>query len=194
MESHGNYKSNLKCFRNKIIFSTIQDVALTLWLLCHSADCSKLLRPAHPNPLLDTITFNFTGEIYVLRDKLYILHHLLTNIWKYIYTPLISPWAKTHTAVKGLMQAHGFILPSDEPAQWSVYKTSVPPGPKLVTQQSDEFWSGGTDGFLLRVSRSSSAAASERITALSTDVWGRSFIRSPTSITRIIERQYHLYT
>lgn len=52
-----------------------------------------------------------------------------------------------------------------------------------VSQQSDEFWSGGADGFLLRVSRSSSAAASERMTALSTDVWGRSFDRSAVSIS-----------
>jgi hypothetical protein len=52
----------------------------------------------------------------------------------------------------------------------------------MVSQQSEEFWSGGADGFLLRVSRSSSAAASERMTALSTDVWGRSFDKSATSI------------
>jgi hypothetical protein len=53
----------------------------------------------------------------------------------------------------------------------------------MVSQQSEEFWSGGADGFLLRVSRSSSAAASERMTALSTDVWGRSFDRSATKIS-----------
>jgi len=42
------------------------------------------------------------------------------------------------------------------------------PSVMTVSQQSDEFWSGA-GGFLLRVNRSSSAAASERITVLSTD-------------------------
>lgn len=43
---------------------------------------------------------------------------ILRQIFGSIYTPLISPWAKTHAAVKGLMQDHMFILQSSwQPCQ-----------------------------------------------------------------------------